>query len=415
MKALVLIAVAACGSGPRFLGERLPSGCHTSYSDCNAELDISSWRDGFVVDDRPLVAYLERVTARVVHASTLPYMPHVILMPVGSAEVLGRNIVVGREMLARLGSEAQLAGIIAHETAHLEAKNNETSYVGEPVDEESLADERAVVLLVRAGYPANGMALALARLEDTNDPYHPPMKQRIQRTQLLAQLTPPPPAADERRGEFLRALDGLAIAVHERGLRGDAAWIVVDRGVAVPIPAGVDVDDGDDSLRAWHGRVRYGAWRLGARAGDEAIEAMRDAEQRPTPVGIAIMGAGLPDRDPPDGSLAQLLESKHVRAGKVDSDEIGAVLRGPDGGAMLLTVKGPNNAALLRTWLTTLRAPTDAERARTISPRIRLVRAPRTAPVRDLVASCVDPKRARDLDDPDRVIRAGEPFKCTDR
>lgn len=46
MKAALLVVVAACG-GPRFLGERLPTACSSSYPECDAQLELASWADGF--------------------------------------------------------------------------------------------------------------------------------------------------------------------------------------------------------------------------------------------------------------------------------------------------------------------------------------------------------------------------------
>jgi hypothetical protein len=83
-------------------------------------------------------------------------------------------------------------------------------------------------------------------------------------------------------------------------------------------------------------------------------------------------------------------------------------------GPVLLSMSG-GSVDMMERWVARVRAPTAAELQRVRSPRIMLVRAPRTAKVRELVAACANPARALELDDPNRTLRAGEAIKCTDR
>jgi hypothetical protein len=408
---LAALLLAASCAGPQFLGERLPRACASSYAECQAKLQLAPLRDEYDVAGLALHRYVERVTARIVHASSLDYMPEVVILETGEAEVFGRSIVVGRTLLSELASEAQLAGVIAHETAHLEARDGETP--GNAIDAEAIADERAVALLARAGYPPDAIARALGRLAgDKDDPSHPPTPLRIERTRLLADVTPG--HGDEGRAAYLRAIDGLAVGTpRELGDREQGMWIVADRDLVVPIPADAEVDDDELPLvlRAWRGGRRFQARRVGVRVTEDAITALRDVERRTSSIGELTIGRGLPKHDPPDGSLARLLASMHSTIG---ADAAGAVVRTP-GGGVVMAVTGPNAARELRDWLGGLRAPTAEERARATSPHIRIATASHAGTVRELVTTCANPAAALQLDEADRVLAKGELFKCTDR
>ena len=415
MRYLVLVALIACG--PRFLGQPLPATCKSSYARCNADLRLATMRDSDFVDDPALQRYLASVVTRVARGTTLEFVPDIVFVVDGSAAVSGRRILLGRTFLLKLGSEAELAGIFAHELVHLEADNDEESYVGEPVDEEAIADERAVELVVRAGYPADAVTIALGHLEAGDDPYHLPPAARVARTRLLADLRPsvsPPP--DDRRDAFLDAISGRVVEMpRERFARIGNEFVFADRAVAIEVPAGNTAPSEAQFGEAKVGLLAYHAWRLGGPESAATVRATLDhATEVAVAVGTATVGPGIDTADHRESSLARLVASNNEALGYVPSGEVGAVIETTNGG-VLLTVSGTHNATALDAWLATERRPTDAERALATSARLRLVRAPRTATVRELVAACVDPKAALALDSPDRVVKAGERFKCTDR
>jgi hypothetical protein len=66
-------------------------------------------------------------------------------------------------------------------------------------------------------------------------------------------------------------------------------------------------------------------------------------------------------------------------------------------------------------WLRALRSASKAELAAAEPIRLELHYAARAAKVAELVRACPDAETALRLDDPNRSIAAGEPFKCTDR
>ena len=66
-------------------------------------------------------------------------------------------------------------------------------------------------------------------------------------------------------------------------------------------------------------------------------------------------------------------------------------------------------------WLGALRAASRAELAAAEPPRVILHYATRPAKIAELITMCPSAEAAIRLEDPDRRLAAGEPFKCTDR
>jgi hypothetical protein len=86
----------------------------------------------------------------------------------------------------------------------------------------------------------------------------------------------------------------------------------------------------------------------------------------------------------------------------------------PCGGLVIeLAVHGDTVAN--QRWLGGLRAATRNELVAAEPARIVLATASRQARFVTLANACPNPRAALDLDDPERVIPPGEPFKCTDR
>ena len=401
--AILALVLTACG-GPRYLGATLPDECGRSWILCDGELQLRALRD----DAAPLPAlerYVASIEARIARASQLDHVPPVLVVPSGNAAVVARTIVVGRDMIVRLGTEAELAAILAHETAHLEAHADELSYVGVPVDEESLADERGVVLLAKAGYPPGAMASALRRILIEDDSYHPPARERVLRTMLVAGS----PAINRTRAALLAAIEGAVVGRDlARGARVGDAWIVADRELAVRLPDGLAFETADTHAIAYDGRVRYSAWRLGRGTGRELAARIEVVARRELPVGHVTIGRAAKPRAFFASSLERLLAERRADLGDLDRDELGAVIE-TAGGTVLLAISGAgdDDVRRLERWLARLRVPTAVELRAAVSPHLVLVRAPHAGTVRELAALCVDPVAARELDDPDRALAAG--------
>lgn len=142
-------------------------------------------------DDRALAAYVDRVGRRVAaHCGRpdLDFRFRVLADPEAQGyAVLGGFVYVTTGALARLRSEAELAALLAHEVAHVALDHGDTlleidggGVLSDPGaarrrlaherDDEIQADERAVALLVAAGYDPTAMITMLRRLDCEPDP-----------------------------------------------------------------------------------------------------------------------------------------------------------------------------------------------------------------------------------------------------
>ena len=202
---LFLLLAAACASGQPRARPRAPAP-PPGKADCDrAEGDrIARNRClGFVLDqivmsavfrpypDRRLAAYVTRVGRRVAaHAGRpdLAFRFRVLASPDPQGyALLGGFVYVTSGALARLGSEAELAALLAHEVAHVALDHGDDlleidsdaplsdpgavrRQLAHERDDEIQADERAVALLVAAGYHPSAMVTMLRRLDCAPDP-----------------------------------------------------------------------------------------------------------------------------------------------------------------------------------------------------------------------------------------------------
>ena len=141
--------------------------------------------------DRALAAYIDRVGRRVAaHAGRpdLDFRFRVLDDPAAQGyAVLGGFVYVTTGALARLRSEAELAALLAHEVGHVALDHGDAlleidddSGLGDPGaarrrlaherDDEIQADERAIALLIAAGYDPSAMITMLRRLDCEPDP-----------------------------------------------------------------------------------------------------------------------------------------------------------------------------------------------------------------------------------------------------
>lgn len=400
-------SVAACAA-PRFLGEPLPPSCARSSSACEDALVQREWQMNCSEGDPALLAYVRGVVARLLPFTALREPPEVALVcNDASASVSGRTIDLDVRVIERFDSEAELAFVLAHELAHLEAGvsdgwSSDTGWTDEDRrDMESVADERAVELLARAGYPPAAAATALARLgpANPNDATHPPRAERVRRIRALAaQLGS---GGDDRRAALLAAIDGE------------------------PTDPNVAFLDGPTGDHVVLGRAGL-AWRLVpdpqrfalhvspcARAvGESLAGTLGEPSVRHLAVGDAVVGRVRPF--PGGDSLARVLHDVGATPEPfVDRVWVAVVITAR--GAAFAYTNDPDDAASVEAWLAALHRPT-ADELRMSSPRhVRIHRADHAAPLILQLDACPDPKLAAQLDGGERIVATGEPFKCTER
>ncbi len=151
---------------------------------------------------------------------------------IGAYPLPGGKVLITRGMLKKLNSEAELAGVLAHEIAHVVQRHQIKTMAAEggqeklgainfPLDRalEFEADRMAAVILARAGYDANAYLNVLRTLQNdrSNDPglsmlvaVHPSFKDRIaELTPVMAKIAKPS-SPDKSRERFQAALGNLS-------------------------------------------------------------------------------------------------------------------------------------------------------------------------------------------------------------
>jgi Peptidase family M48 len=415
--AATAIALGAGCARPRHLGTEVPAPCTArDVEGCLGwmmERDLAAVELGLYEDAR-LRRYVQAVVDRLTRASRLPRPPRVLIGDQNETyATAGRRIVVARTTIEKLGSEAELAGILAHELAHIEARHVMASLFGRPPgedplvdrrDAEAVADERAVWLLERAGYAPAAMARALAAVLEAEDPEHPPREERIARVTALAGGR----AGFEGRAELLRHLDGMVVGRDPRlGQRVDDAWVVPVLGVALDLGTDDDVRAAGELLALRRGDAKLVAYAVGAPWARELVVALEDRHTTELPLGRATAGTvpAVAVRRPDDSPLGKLARAIRSTYPQPPAGARVAILERP-GGALVIEIEaGRGDVPRLP-----LRAPTEAELVRIEPRRIAIERAPAAGTIGALGAC-----RGRLLDDPARRVAAGDPIKCADR
>lgn len=411
MRLALLFLLIGC-SKPSYLGASVPKPCTAKDAEgClgwMAERDLAA-AELDIYDDSALRRYVQQVADRVAKHSLLPAPPRVLIADRDETYATsGRRIVIARRTLERLSSEAELAGVIAHELAHVEGRHGIVSLFGRPPDDgfvnrrdaEAIADERAVFLLERAGYAPTAMASALRLVLETEDEEHPLRADRIARVTVLAGGR----TGFEGRDELLARLANMVVGRDPRlGRRTESAWVVSALGIAL------ELDDGDliradgDVLALRRDRATLLAYAVGAPWGRELAATLEDREIGTSEVGKVVMGT-LPytsrsDDTSPLGKLARAVRATLPQPAA--GSRVAIVVRPK--GALVIEIGGRSVPGLL------LRATTDAEIADAEPARLRIARAPRAGSIAELQV-CDEP-----LDDTTRVVAAGEPIKCSVR
>ncbi|HET9625605.1 MAG TPA: M48 family metalloprotease [Kofleriaceae bacterium] len=413
------LAAAACAT-PRpatYLDARVPAPC-TAHDvegclgwmierDLAAELDL--------YDDANLRGYVQAIADRLARVSHLARAPRVVISDHdGTYSTSGSRIVVARATILRLASEAELAGVIAHELAHLEGHHAVISLFGPPPDDdavtarrdaEAIADERAVALLERAGYAPTAMARALRAVLDFEDDDHPLRADRVARVAVLAGDRP----GFEGRDALLHHLAHLVVGRDSRlGRRVDDVWVIAALGLALDLAPGDVIRAAQDALVLRRGRATLALYPIGApwaRALAAALDA-RSAEDRPLgqlTLGRMPLGDAAPGPALDDPALAHLARAVHATLPRPPAGTTVAILERA-GGGLVIELAGAALPAL------GLRRATAGELAAAEPPRVVIEHAARAGTAGD-AAICA----GRLLDDPARPVAAGAPIKCADR
>jgi len=410
--AVAVIALAACAE-PSYLGATLPHPCvEHDVEGClgwMVERDLSE-AELDLYDDTGLRDYVQAIADRLTGVSNLPRAPRVVIADrAGSYATSGSRIVIGRPTLQRLDSEAELAGVVAHELAHIEGHHAQVSLFGPSPDAawlvlrrdaEAVADERAVALLERAGYAPSAMARALRAVLEAEDDEHPLRADRIARARVIAGDRP----GFEGRAELLRHVEHMVVGRDSRlGLRIGDAWVIAALGLALDLDPRDVVREADDLLVVRRARATLAAYAIGAAWARELASALDDRASDVRGLGRVTVGtvaSPSPRDDTPLGKLSRAIRN---------------TLPQPPVGTRVAILERARGALVVELGGYTvpelgLRAATRAELAAAAPTRLVIERAWRTGTAARSLAC-----DGRLLDSPERRVAAGDPVKCADR
>jgi hypothetical protein len=409
---IALLLVVACTPAPTYLGTEVPKPCTTRDAEgCLGwmmERDLLAAELG-IYDNAPLRGYVQRVVARLARVSNVGATPRVMIADHEETyATAGRRIIIARTTIEKLESEAELAGILAHELAHIEAKHVMVSLFGRPEsdnaanrrDAEAIADERAVALLEKAGYAPAAMGRALSAVLESDDEEHPPRADRIARVTKIAAGR----SGFEGRAEFLANIDRMVIGRDVRlGHRVDDAWVIPALSLAFELEPEDRVLSEDDILVLRRDRGSVLAYAVGAPWARELAASFDGAESETLGVGKITRGTmprkGARKDDSPLGKLARAI--RNTLPQPAAGAQVAIVERRH--GALVVELKGVDDELPLR-------AATRAELAASEPTRIAIEHAPKSGA---LSAQTVCAGRL--LERADRVVEAGEPIKCSSR
>jgi predicted Zn-dependent protease len=413
-RALLWLAMAGC-AGPTttatFLGTPLLE-CRDGGEGPRGERCLGSIYDRLLslgeraYDDPTLTAYVSRVGGRVAAAAAGGHVFTFRVLDSSEAQASalpGGFIYVTRGALAHLGSEAELAALLAHEIGHVVSGHGDQDADDEhdeDRDEERQADELAVALTRAAGYDAAAVADMLIHLERAEpDPTggegsHPALETRVAR---VARAASGRPGGERRVADYLRRVDGLVLGDDPRvGRVLGRTWTRAASDVALDLPAG------------WAATGKPGAF--------EATSAGRG-------VSASVGGfetqwlrflAGLGHERRPLRVLGRRGEVVWFDADEDDRrvTRFAWVESGRE--ALMIAVSGLDREAVRAAHeelLGALRRPTDAELRAVLPRRIHLARASGPGPLGALGPACPEAVRLNGGDER-RPVSAGMLLKC---
>ncbi|MEO8548828.1 MAG: M48 family metalloprotease [Kofleriaceae bacterium] len=432
MRALALVGLAACGAPASYLGAETPAACTSSdperCASALAERDlIAGELDAY--DDTTLRGYVQGISDRLARTSRLARAPHVVISNHdGTYAPFGNAIVIGRVTIEKLGSEAELAAVIAHEMAHIEGHHATVSLFGPNLDKEwlatrrdaeGIADERAIALLELAGYSPSAMPRALQAELDSDDDEHPPRADRIARIAALASNR----TGFEGRDELLHQVDHMVVGRDTRlGIAVGKAWVIANLDLAIDLPYDDDARSRGDGLVLRHGDAELSAYAIGAPWARELASQLERRETSEGPLGRVTVGIARERTRRTNEPLERLEDAVRATLPQpVPGQSVVIIERCIETvdtnqcGGLVIELDDRDGSNAQKRWLGALRDATPREVRLAQPARIVLATATRGGRVERLAAACPNPTVALTLDDPARQIAAGEPFKCTDR
>jgi predicted Zn-dependent protease len=170
--AALALSAGSCATNP-VTGQRQVSLFGTaSEIEMGREYDQDLVKSLGLYDDPALGAYVDAIGQRMAAASERPHLPwtfRVIDDPVVNAFALpGGYIYVTRGMLAHMGSEAELAGVLGHEIGHVTARHS-IHRLSRQLLTMATVGVALVVLDVEELWGAAGLAMGLAFLRHSRD------------------------------------------------------------------------------------------------------------------------------------------------------------------------------------------------------------------------------------------------------
>jgi predicted Zn-dependent protease len=269
------------------------------------QLDAEVQREMGLYDDAELQRYVSDIGMRMAKISPRPHLPWkftVVNQPAVNAFALpGGFIYITRGILPFLNNEAELAGVLGHEIAHVTARHSAQQYskatgasIGVTLlsifvpearpfqsltetalgalflkygrDAENEADEYGAKYSAHAGWDPRGVAgmlTTLARLDEASGSRrgvpnwlstHPAPADRVEHVQQVVQKIDiqTPAGSDERdRAAFLQRVDGLIFGDNpEEGIVRGNEFLHSDLRFALTFPRGWDVQNSPQQVAA---------------------------------------------------------------------------------------------------------------------------------------------------------------------
>ena len=350
--ALALLAVAAaalvaCAINPATGESQLAFFNEAEEIQLGAEVDREFLSNSYTYADPELEAYVESLGRRLAAVSERPDLPWSFRIAddamVNAFALPGGRIYVTRGLLAHLGREAELAGVLGHEIGHVTARHSvnalsrqlaltvgliaglellETDETAEMVgslglgllflkfgrNQERQADQLGVRYVRRAGIDPHGVVDALRVLQRVSQAQdggwfpvwlstHPDPDNRWQRLAEEAGLGPGRPAGElvPESDVYLARLDGMVYGPDPRhgALRG-SSYVQLRDGFEMTFPKGWKVQREGQTLAAENA------------AGNALVMLLPQLGESPRDAADAFAGEGIEVRDSWDETLRGL-------------------------------------------------------------------------------------------------------------
>jgi hypothetical protein len=198
------------------------------------------------------------------------------------------------------------------------------------------------------------------------------------------------------------------------GVRVDDTWVIALLGIAIELRARDVAHVDADALVLRSGKARFTAYPIGVAWARELANELDDRAAAKTALGQLTVGIAPERTARSDSELDKLQHAVRTLLPQPAPGTWIVVLERPRGGLVIEISAGTDTFTRDR-WLASLRAASGAEIAAAEPPHVVLHYATRAATIGELISMCPDSEAAVRLDDPDRKLAAGEPFKCTNR